>query len=108
MDDIYGDMSCRNEAKAYMDDIFTGGETMQEAVDRTIKVIKIMRDNGLHAKISKCRFCAESVPYLGMIVSHGKVEMDPIKLEGIAGWPTPLKVKDVQKFLGFGTSIGNS
>ena len=37
-----------------------------------------------------------------MIVSHRKVKMDPIKLEGIAGWPIPLKVKDVQKFLGFG------
>ena len=39
MDDIYGDMSRRNKAKAYMDDIFTGGETMQEAIERTIKVL---------------------------------------------------------------------
>ena len=37
-----------------------------------------------------------------MIVSHGKVEMDPIKLEGIARWPILLKVKDIQKFLRFG------
>ena len=37
-----------------------------------------------------------------MIVLHGKVEMDSIKLEGIAGWPILLNVKDVQKFLRFG------
>jgi len=27
--------------------------------------------------------------------------MDPIKVQGIADWPTPLTVKDVQSFLGF-------
>jgi hypothetical protein len=28
--------------------------------------------------------------------------MDPVKLEGIAKWPTPTTVKDVRSFLGFG------
>jgi hypothetical protein len=37
----------------------------------------------------------ESVPYLGMIVSHNKAEMDPIKLDGIAKWPTPTCLKDI-------------
>jgi len=27
--------------------------------------------------------------------------MDPIKVQGIADWPTPLTVKDMQSFLGF-------
>ena len=27
--------------------------------------------------------------------------MDPVKLDGIASWPTPTKVKEVQSFLGF-------
>jgi len=27
--------------------------------------------------------------------------MDPVKVQGIADWPTPLTVKDVQSFLGF-------
>ena len=27
--------------------------------------------------------------------------MDSIKLDGIAKWPTPAKVKDVRSFLGF-------
>ncbi len=38
---------------------------------------------------------------LGMIIGQGKVEMDPIKVEGIAKWPTPATVKDVRSFLGF-------
>ena len=27
--------------------------------------------------------------------------MDPVKLDGIAAWPAPTKVKDVCSFLGF-------
>jgi hypothetical protein len=101
MDDIYGDVKRKKEGSVYMDDIITGGKDLQECIQRTIKIIRIMDANGLHAKISKCKFCIESVPYLGMILSAGKIEMDPVKLEGISGWPIPAKVKDVQKFLGF-------
>src|SRR5258707_1374593 len=36
-----------------------------------------------------------------MIVGNGQVCMDPIKVQGIAQWPTPSCVKDVRSFLGF-------
>jgi reverse transcriptase-like protein/integrase-like protein len=41
------------------------------------------------------------VEYLGVIIGQGKVEMDPIKVEGIAKWPTPTTIKEVHSFLGF-------
>ena len=41
------------------------------------------------------------VEYLGMIVKPGQLAMDPVKLNDIAQWPTPSKVKDVRSFLGF-------
>src|SRR5260221_9523012 len=36
-----------------------------------------------------------------MIVGNGQVRMDPIKVQGIAQWPTPSCVKDMRSFLGF-------
>lgn len=36
-----------------------------------------------------------------MLVSKGRIEMDPAKLEGIQEWPKPKNLKDVQSFLGF-------
>jgi hypothetical protein len=36
-----------------------------------------------------------------MIISEGKVWMDPVKIQGITNWPTPKSQKDVQAFLGF-------
>jgi hypothetical protein len=41
------------------------------------------------------------VEYLGMIIEENKIAMDPVKLQGIADWPTPTTVKQVQSFLGF-------
>ena len=36
-----------------------------------------------------------------MVVSKGKVEMDPIKTEALTSWPTLKKLKELQSFLGF-------
>jgi hypothetical protein len=41
------------------------------------------------------------VEYLGIIIGQGKVEMDPVKVEGIAKWLVPTTVKDIRSFLGF-------
>ena len=71
-----------------------------------------MMELDLHLKLEKCCFATTEVEYLGMIatteveylgmiVKPGQLAMDPIKLDGIASWLTPEKVKDVRSFLGF-------
>ena len=54
-----------------------------------------MKELGLHLKLEKCQFASSEVEYLGMIVKPGHLIMDPVKLDGIASWPTPTKVKEV-------------
>ena len=56
----------------------------------------------MYLKPKKCEFTKEKIKYLGMIISHNSVSMDPVKLKGIKDWPTPTTVKQVQLFLGFG------
>ena len=41
------------------------------------------------------------VEYLGLVLSEGWVEMDPIKIAGVRDWPTPKNVTEVQSFVGF-------
>src|SRR5258707_6501295 len=66
------------------------------------QVLQRLQDEDLFLKPEKCFFECDSIKYLGMIISHNQVRMDPAKLAAIANWPTPQKVKDVQSFLGFG------
>jgi hypothetical protein len=36
-----------------------------------------------------------------VIISHNQVDMDPVKVAGVAEWPVPTNKKEVQSFLGF-------
>src|SRR5258708_16241723 len=38
---------------------------------------------------------------LGLVISKDHVAMDPIKVQGVTDWPQPVKVKDIQSFIGF-------
>jgi hypothetical protein len=41
------------------------------------------------------------IEYLGVIISHNHVKMDPVKVAGVAAWPAPENKKDMQQFLSF-------
>jgi hypothetical protein len=41
------------------------------------------------------------IEYVGIIISHNKVEMDLVKIAGVADWLTPSNKKEVQSFVGF-------
>jgi hypothetical protein len=55
----------------------------------------------LFLKPEKCEFERQRIEYLGVVISEGQVEMDPVKIAGIAEWPTPMTKKELQQFLGF-------
>jgi reverse transcriptase-like protein len=102
MDDIFRDKIAQGWLKIYMDDLIVASEedevVHQHQVDCILQKIK---DHDLFLKAKKCSFHKKQVEYLSVIISQGKVEMDPVKVEGIAKWPTPTTVKDVRSFLGF-------
>ena len=43
----------------------------------------------MYCKPQKCEFEKEQTEYLGMVISHNSVSMDPTKLTGIKNWPNP-------------------
>src|SRR5258708_19450515 len=102
MDDIFCDKIAQGWLKIYMDNLIVMSENdeqiHQQRVDQVLHKIKT---HDLFLKAKKCSFHKKKVEYLGMIIGQEKVEMDPIKVEGIAKWPTPTTTKDVRSFLGF-------
>ena len=61
----------------------------------------MLQKHWLYLKAKQCLFECPSVEYLGLILSEGCVEMDPIKIAGIRDWPTLKNVTEVQSFVGF-------
>ena len=43
-------------------------------------------------KAEKCTFECTMVEYLGLVLSEGQVEMDPVKIAGVRDRPTPKNV----------------
>ena len=63
--------------------------------------MEVLQKYGLSLKPEKCEFKKTSVEYLGVVVSHDTVKMDPAKVARVLEWPTPSNKKEVQSFLGF-------
>ena len=80
-------------------------ETLEQHLQRHQKYIHeifdILEENDLFVKLEKCAFEQEETNYLGVIVGKGQLCMDPKKLQGMANYPFPQNVTDVQAFLGF-------
>ncbi|GJP63969.1 hypothetical protein CLOP_g20992 [Closterium sp. NIES-67] len=47
-----------------------------------------------------CEFAKSSIPFLGHVIEHNQLPMDPSKLKAVRDWKPPTSMKDVQAFLG--------
>ena len=79
--------------------IFTAD--LEEHCKIVTEVLQILRDNKLYLKHTKCEFEQSETEYLGLIVGHQTVKMDPAKVKGITSWPVPTMRKQLRGFLGF-------
>ncbi|GJE98040.1 polyprotein, partial [Phanerochaete sordida] len=102
MNDIFKDMLGEGWLQIYMDDLLICGDNDDDMQAKTLRVVERLRDNDLFVKPEKCVFNTDTVEFLGMIISHNNVSMDPVKVKGVLEWPTPTTVKQVRGFLGFG------
>jgi len=101
MNDIFIELIDDNVVIVYIDDILVFTETLDHHMEVVKKVLQILANNKLYLKAEKCEFEKEKIEYLGLIISQGKIEIDPVKVERVSKWPEPENVKDVQSFLGF-------
>ena len=63
-------------------------------------VLDILREKRLYAKLKKCEFWLDCVPFLGHIISNKGISVDPSKVEAVQSWPTPRNAREVRSFLG--------
>jgi len=101
MNEIFQDLISEGVVCIYLDDILIFSKTLEEHRRVTHLVLERLCQHRLYLKPEKCEFEKTRIEYLGLIISKGKAEMDPVKVEAVSEWPTPTNKKEVQSFLGF-------
>src|SRR5713226_9697707 len=101
MNEVFKDLIDTSKVFVYMDNILIATATLEEHRRLVNLVLECLRDNDLFLKPEKCDFEHAEIEYLGLRLRPGHVAMDPVKLAGIANWPTPHCLREVHSFLGF-------
>jgi hypothetical protein len=101
MNEIFQDLITEGVISVYLDDILIFTNSLGEHRRVTCLVLDRMHEHKLYLRPEKCEFEKTRIKYLGVIISHNKVEMDPVKIAGVADWPTPSNKKEVQSFVSF-------
>ena len=95
-----GDCSL-GEAVAYIDDIVIHAPTREMCIERTIKVLRRVRDFGLKLEKDKCHFLYSSISHLGHQLSGEGIRPCPSKIKEVLDWPRPNNIHQLRKWLGF-------
>lgn len=84
----------------FLDDILIYSKNPDEHLVHLRKVLTLLRENKLYAKLSKRAFSLDSVDFLGHVISAEGIKVDPRKIDSILKWPTPGNTTDVRRFHG--------
>jgi hypothetical protein len=98
---IFQDLITEGIVSVYLNDILIFTNSLEEHCWITCLVSDHMCEYKLFLRPDKCEFEKTKIEYLSVIISHNKVDMDPVKIAGVADWLTPSNKKEVQSFIGF-------
>ena len=88
MNEILRDIINKGKVAAFVDNILVGTET-EEGHDEVVEeVLRQLEKNNLYIKPEKCVWKVCKVPFLGVVMGKGKVEMKENKVGGVLKWLT--------------------
>ncbi|GJW25530.1 putative reverse transcriptase domain-containing protein [Tanacetum coccineum] len=83
----------------FIDDILVYSKD-EKGHEKHLKIIlKLLKKERLYAKFSKCDFWQDSVQFLGQVIDHSGVHIDPAKIEAIKNWVSLTMPTEVRQFL---------
>lgn len=96
MDSLFND---RGEF-IYIDDIIIVSESFDEHITALRRAYEKLKSANLTVNMAKCCFCRPSLKYLGYIVDKFGLRTDPEKVDCIANYQLPVKLRELRRFLG--------
>ncbi|GJS06088.1 putative reverse transcriptase domain-containing protein [Tanacetum coccineum] len=84
----------------FIDDILIYSKTKEDHEVLLGLVLELLRKEKLYAKFSKCEFWLQEVQFLGHVVNHNGIHVDPSKIEAVKNWKTHTTPFEIRLFLG--------
>ncbi|KAK1788719.1 hypothetical protein P4O66_002537 [Electrophorus voltai] len=72
-----------------LNDILIYSQTVDEYVTHVRRVLQLLLENHFFVKMEKSVFHVCTISFLGFVVSHNKLCMDPAKVLAVENWPRP-------------------
>jgi hypothetical protein len=85
MNEIIQDLITEGVVSIYLNDILIFTNSLEEHCRITRLVLDRMHEHKLYLQPEKCEFEKTKIEYLGVIISHNKVEMDPVRIARVGG-----------------------
>jgi hypothetical protein len=101
MNTIFANLVTAGKVAVYLDNILIFTSNLEEHRHITCEVLRHLQEHDLYLQPEKCKFEKTEVEYLGLIISEGKICMDPAKVKVVKEWAEPWNLCNVCAFLGF-------
>ena len=100
MNELLRDLINTGKVAAFIDNMIVGTEK-EEMHDKIVaEVIRRLEENDLYVKLEKYKWKVREVEFLGVVIGLEGIKIEKEQVQRVLEWPTPMCVKDVQKFLG--------
>ena len=84
----------------YLDDLLIASENISTHVEHLKKVLKQLKEAGLHLKPSKCTFATMEIKCFGHTLTPKGVKPNDAKVSAVKEFPRLQSVKQIKSFLG--------
>ena len=89
----------------YIDDMVVKSKVDSEHVNDLGNIFDILRKHKIRLNASKCSFVVESGKFLGYMVTHRRIEVNPDQIKTINNLQPPRNPIEVQKLTGMTTTL---
>ena len=88
-------------AVVFLDDALIHRGSFEEHLRYIYSFLYAMEEQKLHLSAPKTQFMRPQCNYMGYVLSHNGVSVQPERVEALKQWPVPKNTTDVRAFLGF-------
>jgi hypothetical protein len=105
MNTIFTNLVTAGKVAVHLDDILIFTSDLEEHHCITCEVLKHLQEHDLYLQPEKCEFEKTEVEYFSLIISEGRIRMDPTKVKAVKEWAEPWNLRNVCAFLGFANAV---